>query len=88
MTNANLVMLSVIPDIFFNTTLLHCIWHLEQNLIKNLKEKLDNKFDSFMKAFYQCCNSLSIPIFEHYWAELIQNYFDASDYLIENLNSY
>jgi hypothetical protein len=43
---------------FSNTFHIHCIWHISQNLPKQLKEKLSSSFDDFMKDFYKARNSL------------------------------
>ena len=42
------------PDAFH----MHCIWHINQNLPKQLKGKLGSSFDDFLKDFYKARNSL------------------------------
>ena len=42
------------PDTFY----MHCIWHISQNLPKQLKGKLGSEFSNFMKDFYTARNSL------------------------------
>jgi hypothetical protein len=43
------------PDTFH----IHCIWHIGQNLPKQLKGKLGSNFDDLMKDFYRARNSLT-----------------------------
>src|SRR3954453_12137189 len=38
---------------------MHCIWHIEQNLPKQLKGKLGSNYNNFMKDFYKARNSLT-----------------------------
>ena len=42
------------PDAFH----MHCIWHISQNLSKQLKGKLRPDFNDFIKDFYIARNSL------------------------------
>ena len=43
------------PDAFH----MHCIWHIGQNLPKQLKGKLGSSFNDFIKDFYKARNSLT-----------------------------
>ena len=43
---------------FPNAFHIHYIWHISQNLPKQLKGKLGFSFDDFMKDFYKARNSL------------------------------
>jgi hypothetical protein len=43
------------PDTFH----MHCIWHIGQNLPKQLKGKLGSNFDNFTKDFYTTRNGLT-----------------------------
>lgn len=47
------------PDTFH----MHCIWHISQNLPKQLKGKLGSNFNDFMKDFYTARNSLKVDQF-------------------------
>ncbi|RHZ55116.1 hypothetical protein Glove_420g13 [Diversispora epigaea] len=50
---------AAIPIVFPETYPAHCIFHIAQNLPKNLKGKLGEKWNDFLKQFYHCRNSLS-----------------------------
>ena len=63
-TDADPVMDSAVKQVYKNTYSLHCIFHINQNLPKNLKEILDNAYDQFVKDFYLCHNTLDEMLFE------------------------
>jgi MULE transposase domain len=44
---------------FPNAFHMHCIWHISQNLPKQLKGKLGSSFNDFIKDFYKARNSLT-----------------------------
>ena len=50
----NVAVTEQFPDAFH----MHCIWHISQNLPKQLKGKLGSSFNDFMKDFYTARNSL------------------------------
>ncbi|GES92607.1 protein FAR1-related sequence 5-like [Rhizophagus clarus] len=58
-TNADPALDAVIPIVFPETYAAHCIFHITQNLPKNLKLKLVKNWNNFIKQFYQYHNSLS-----------------------------
>ncbi|CAB4492897.1 unnamed protein product [Rhizophagus irregularis] len=70
---------------FLNTFHMHCIWHISQNLLKQLKGKLSSSFDDFMKDFYKARNSLREEQFNERWDALLQNYPQSKDYLMKVL---
>src|SRR5437868_4750802 len=43
----------------------HCAFHIQQNLVKKIKRKLNNKWDDFIREFYTLRNSLVISEFEN-----------------------
>lgn len=43
---------------------IYCIWHIRQNLLLQLRFKLEELFEQFKKDFYDCHNSLEQEIFE------------------------
>ena len=49
----------------------HCVFHIQQNLVKKIKRKLNSKWDDFIKEFYALRNSLVISDFENRWVKLI-----------------
>jgi len=60
------------PDAFH----MHCIWHISQNLPKQLKGKLGSSFNDFMKDFYKARNSLTEgQFYERYWLTFCLFYF-------------
>ena len=66
-TDADPALDAAIPIVFPETYPAHCIFHIAQNLPKNLKAKLGEKWDDFIKQFYQCRNSLCEPLFKQRW---------------------
>src|SRR5687767_3918202 len=42
------------------TIVRHYAFHIQQNLVKKIKRKLNCKWDDFIKEFYTLCNSLVI----------------------------
>ncbi|GES72527.1 protein FAR1-related sequence 11-like [Rhizophagus clarus] len=57
-TDANPALDATIPIVLPETYAAYCIFHITQNLPKNLKLKLGENWDNFIKQFYQCRNSL------------------------------
>lgn len=70
---------------FSNTFHMHCIWHISQNLPKNLKGIIGSNYDNFIKDFYAMRNSLTEETFNERWKKLLQDYPQSSDYLIRSL---
>ena len=66
---------------------LHCLYHISQNLIRNLKAPLGNAYDDFLKDFYICRNILSPAEFDSQWLKLTATYPKAADYLDSELYS-
>ena len=50
---------------------LHCLYHISQNLICNLKAPLGNTYNDFLKDFYTCQNILSPAEFDSQWLNLV-----------------
>ena len=63
-TDADPALDAAIPIVFPETYPAHCIFHIAQNLLKNLKAKLGEKWADFIKQFYQYRNSLCEPLFK------------------------
>ncbi|CAG8833170.1 34111_t:CDS:2, partial [Gigaspora margarita] len=59
MTDEDLSMKYVVAHDLLNTKHLFCLYHLSQNIIKNLRSKLGEQYADFIKDFYLACNSLS-----------------------------
>ena len=51
-TNANPAMDAAIAQIYPQTRHLYCIWHIGQNLPKNLKSKLHSNYEEFTKKIF------------------------------------
>ncbi|PKC66991.1 hypothetical protein RhiirA1_535203 [Rhizophagus irregularis] len=85
-TDADPALDAAIPIIFSETYPVHCIFHIVQNLPKNLKAKLGEKWDDFIKQFYQCRNSLCEPLFKQRWNQLLIDYPMAKDILLRTLD--
>jgi transposase-like protein len=64
-TDANSVMQVAIGKQYPKTIVRHCIFHIQQNLVKKIKKKLNNKWDNFIGDFYNLHNSLVISDFEN-----------------------
>ena len=62
-TDADPALNAAIPLQFPNSYHAHCIYHIGQNLPKNLKAKLGNQYTDFIKNFYKCRNSLNESLF-------------------------
>jgi len=85
-TDADPALDAAIPIVFPETYPAHCIFHIAQNLPKNLKAKLGEKWDDFIKQFYHCRNSLCESLFKQRWNQLLNNYPMAKDYLLRTLD--
>ncbi|CAG8625274.1 2400_t:CDS:2, partial [Racocetra persica] len=80
-TDADPAMDAAIVQTYPKMRYLHCIWHIGQNLPKNLKNKLYGNYEDFAKKFFQCHNKLSIESFEYEYVKLIEDYPAAASYL-------
>ena len=72
---------------FPNTYHIHCIWHISQNLPRQLKGELGSCFSDFMKEFFKARNSLTEKQFNERWEMLLQSYPKAKDYLTRSLGN-
>lgn len=64
---------------------IYCIFHISENLPKNIKSKLPNQYDEFVRDFYQCRNSLCEELFYERWSKLTERYPSVKDYLMRAL---
>ncbi len=60
---------------------MHCVYHINQNLHKNLSGPLGENYSQFLSEFYNARNSLSQERFEHLFLELVEKYGQISNYL-------
>ncbi|CAG8686295.1 4711_t:CDS:1, partial [Ambispora gerdemannii] len=73
-------------DIQYSRTYpLHCLYHISQNLIRNLKASLGNTYNDFLKDFHICRNILSPVEFDSQWHNLVTTYSKAANYLNSEL---
>ena len=49
---------AAVAQVYKMTYQIHCIFHISENLPRNLKSKLYNQYESFVRDFFLCCNSL------------------------------
>ena len=49
---------AAIGQIYENTYSIYCIFHISENLSRNLKSKLYDQYESFIHDFFLCRNSL------------------------------
>jgi MULE transposase domain/FAR1 DNA-binding domain len=80
-TDADAGMVAAIHETLPSTKHNYCIWHLRKNFEKNLKGKLCNKYNDFVKSWNKCRNSFSEKEFQTRWCELLVNYPEARNYL-------
>src|SRR2546425_5434964 len=76
---------AAIAQIYKATYPIHCIFHISENLPKNLKSKLHEQYESFVHDFFLCRNSLCQENFNERWSQLIENYSNVKDYLMRAL---
>ncbi|CAG8752902.1 20050_t:CDS:2, partial [Dentiscutata erythropus] len=78
---------AAITNIMPNTYHIHCIYHIEQNLLKNLKSKLESEYNDFIKAWYKIRNTISQTEFDYLWDSLLEQYPALASYLNRSLGS-
>ena len=84
-TNADPTMNAAIVQIYETTHSIHCIFHISENLPKNVKSKLGNQYENFVQSFFLCRNSLCEELFYERWSKLIEKYSNVKDYLMRAL---
>lgn len=76
---------AAIKQVYETTYPIHCIFHISENLPKNLKSKLHNQYESFVHDFFLCRNNLCEEGFYKQWSRLIETYPNVKDYLMRAL---
>src|SRR6266498_5120298 len=84
-TNSDPSLISAIRKIHSDTNHLLCIFHIDLNLYKKLKGKLESHFEEFHHKFYACQNSLCKELFESQWIQLVDQYPESAKYMTETL---
>jgi zinc finger SWIM domain-containing protein 3 len=69
----------VFPEAFHGI----CLWHLQENLLKNLGPILGNDFKAFLQQFWETYRMGSPATFERAWQELLLHWHRAVPYLQE-----
>ncbi|GES80166.1 protein FAR1-related sequence 4 isoform X1 [Rhizophagus clarus] len=62
-----------------------CIFHIQQNIHKKLKQRLGSNYEDFLKNFYRTRNSLNEPDFERRWTRMIEKFPQAGQQVSESL---
>jgi hypothetical protein len=78
-------LINAISQVFPTTLHFYCLFHIWQNVIKNLKGKLGSKFQLFSKAFYSCRNVLSVDLFEQRWKYMLKEFPECERYMTRAL---
>ncbi|CAG8762210.1 2328_t:CDS:2, partial [Gigaspora rosea] len=73
-TDADPALIATIQDEFSTTHALNCMFHITQNLPLNLKSTLKDRYDEFIKDFFEARQSSFIAIFEYRWECLFEKY--------------
>ena len=81
LTDADPAVDSAIRQVFPSTYPIHCAYHITQNLHKNLRKVLGDKYQNFLNEFYLCRNSFVEDEFQRRFNILLQNYPNARDYM-------
>jgi hypothetical protein len=77
-TDSDPAVSSAVATLFPDTFHMHCIWHIGQNLPKQLKGKLGSNFDNFMKDFYMTRNSLTEKQFNERYTYCVKLFYKFS----------
>ena len=80
-------LINIASQVIPTTPHFYCLFHIWQNIIKNLKSKLGSRFHAFSKAFYLCRNVLSTELFEQRWAHMINEFPECERYMTRVLYS-
>src|SRR2546421_2577954 len=86
-TDADPAMDAAIAQMYETTHSVHCIYHINENLSKNVKSKLGDQYENFIQSLFSCHNSLYEELFYERWSKLIEKYPSTKDYLMRALYS-
>ena len=84
-TDADPAVDAAIRQVYETTYPVHCIYHINENLLRNIKSKFSDQYDECICDFYQCHNSLCEELFYEKWTKLIEKYPSVKDYLMKAL---
>ncbi|CAB4398291.1 unnamed protein product [Rhizophagus irregularis] len=80
-SDADLALISAVKINYSEIYHFYCIFYIDLNLRKKLKEKLRDQFESFHCKFLEMRNSLYQKTFERKWNELIKEFPACEQYL-------
>ncbi|CAG8466409.1 11336_t:CDS:1 [Cetraspora pellucida] len=83
LTNKDLAFMSAVRTKLPHVKHQLCVWHIEQNIIKNLNNKLKDKFIAFNKDFKEVMFKTDIEKFNIRWNCLLIEYPEANTYITE-----
>ncbi|CAB5391400.1 unnamed protein product [Rhizophagus irregularis] len=81
MTDSDPAIDAAVKEVFTKTYPVHCVFHITQNLHKNLRKPLGDNYEKFLQDFYRCRNSLVRTIFHNCFTKLIEDYPQSKIYL-------
>lgn len=65
---------AVLPEVFPNTHIVNCIWHIHENIRRHLAQPLGRRFEPFMKRFRQVTDSRTPAVFDRMWLQLLKDF--------------
>ncbi|PPQ81028.1 hypothetical protein CVT26_002883 [Gymnopilus dilepis] len=63
----------------------YCLFHLDENVTKNLRPRLGSEWPDFQRNFWRVYNAVSPEEFDRLWNELISRFPAAKEYLENEL---
>ena len=85
LTDADPGVTASIAEVFPLARHLWCLWHIHQNLQKNLGRLLDTDYSQFQADFKYVQANISKDIFDEQWEQLLEAWPQARPYLDEQL---
>lgn len=86
-SDADPALLNAVASKFPETHHFLCIFHIQENLRKNLAGKLGKEYQSFYKEFLHTRNSTFVNDFHRRWTRLLEKYPQTQEYLNRTLNN-
>lgn len=86
LTDADPASTAAVATVFPKARHLWCLWHIHQNLRKNLGTKLGSEFMHFQNDFKYVQQQISPTVFKELYNRLLEVWPQAKPYLDENLS--
>jgi hypothetical protein len=86
-SDADPTLINAVSSKFPKTHHYFCIFHIQENLRKNLAGKLGKEYQSFYKEFLYTRNSSFVDDFHRCWIWLLEKYPQTQEYLNRTLNN-